>query len=69
MHESLFQGYVSLIQFASIMFFASNDNWKALIIIQIYRYLQVRCNRHMLLRSLKKNALKEVRSLYPLSSQ
>ena len=56
-------------QFASIMFFTPNDNWKALIIIQIYRYPQVPLQPPYVAAFFETNALKEVRSLYPLSSQ
>ena len=44
-------------------FFIPCDDWKTLFFIQIYHYPEVQHNRHVA------SVLKEVRILYPLSTQ
>ena len=50
------------------MFFISNDNWKTLFFTQMYRYPEVRYNRHDAA-FFETNVLKEVRILHSLSPQ
>ena len=50
------------------MFFISNDNWKTLFFTQMYRYPEVRYNRHVAA-FFETNVLKEVRILHSLSPQ